>query len=296
MSSKRQRNGIDVLLIIFSFVPFLNTFTLLHFGGRIRDKKFTRNGWIILFVNIILVVVFILTFTLEYVDIAQLPYNTEPNVYDYVDRKEYDSALYSERKNIEGYYEYEAAYDKWKNSEEYTSAYRANRNFRSAIRGLRIGSVVASAIVNVIIFFYVISRKQYYFDRLNVPFAAERSTAYERIKDIVSAPDVSPPGTPTREPAEMTSGESSEKPIKTVDVNTASEDEIAALPGLTIVDGKRAVKYREENGPFRSGDDFFDKINAKPHIRVKIQDNVTASVSSSSGSDSDGKGSRAIDL
>lgn len=296
MSSEKKKNVVDILLIFFSFVPFLNTFTLLHFGGRIREKKFTRNGWIILFVNIVLMIIFILTFSLEYVRVAEIPYDKEPNVYDYVDRKEYDAADYSERKNIEGYYEYQEAYDKWKNSEEYLAAYRTNNNFHAAVRGLRIGVVIASLVVNMIVFFYMISRKQYYFDRLNAPSYAERTTAYERIKDVVSAPDVLSVQAPSNDLSEKNVQEAPAQQINIVDVNTASEEEIAALPGLTIIDAKRAVDYRRENGPFRTPDEFFEAIRVKPHIMVKIQDRVIASAQSSSGSDADGKGGRVIDL
>lgn len=293
MSSEKKKNVVDILLIFFSFVPFLNTFTLLHFGGRIRDKKFTRNGWIILFVNIVLMIIFILTFSLEYVRVAEIPYDKEPNVYDYVDRKEYDAADYSERKNIEGYYEYQEAYDKWKNSEEYLAAYSANNNFHAAVRGLRIGVVIASLVVNVIVFFYMISRKQYYFDRLNAPSYAKRTTAHERIKDVVSAPDVLSVQATSNDLSEKNVQEAQQ--INTVDVNTASEEEIAALPGLTIIDAKRAVDYRRENGPFRTSDEFFEAIRVKPHIMIKIQDLIAASAPVSVV-EPESKGKRSIDL
>lgn len=294
-TEKKKKSVIDILLIVFSFIPFLNTFTLLHFGGRIKDKRFTRNGWIILFVNILLIVVFFLTFSLEYVDVAQLPYDKEPNVYDYVDRQAYDNATYAEREALPGYYEYKDAYDKWKSSEEYVAAYNANRSFRSAMEGLRYGVAIAINVVNLVIFFYMISKKQYYFDRLDSMPDKNRAEVYERLKDAVPTQNGTDrqsavPAPPSQQPAH-----SPEPEIKTVDVNLATEEEIGALPGLTIIDGKRAVEYRNENGPFRSPDDFFEAIRVKPHVMVKLQDYVTASAPAAA-SEQEGKGSRVIDL
>lgn len=59
-----------------------------------------------------------------------------------------------------------------------------------------------------------------------------------------------------------------------IDVNNASEEEIATLPGVTIIDSKKAVAYREKNGGFRNIDEFYGCINAKPHIIANIMNSV----------------------
>lgn len=58
---------------------------------------------------------------------------------------------------------------------------------------------------------------------------------------------------------------------QTVDVNSAPEDEIAKIPGLTVIEAKRAVDYRTQNGGFKTKDEFFGVINAKPHIIARAE-------------------------
>lgn len=59
-----------------------------------------------------------------------------------------------------------------------------------------------------------------------------------------------------------------------LDINTATEEQFASLTGLTIVDAKKAVAYRNNKGSFNSIDEFFNCIKAKPHIIVKLQGQV----------------------
>lgn len=64
-------------------------------------------------------------------------------------------------------------------------------------------------------------------------------------------------------------------PVQTgVDVNSATAEALATLPGITIIDGKKAVSYREANGGFKNIDEFYSCINAKPHIIANIMNTV----------------------
>ena len=60
-----------------------------------------------------------------------------------------------------------------------------------------------------------------------------------------------------------------------VNVNTASEAEIEALPLINVVDAKKIIAYRNEHGSFKNLDEFFDSFTAKPHVIVKLQDKLT---------------------
>ncbi|MBR1530888.1 MAG: helix-hairpin-helix domain-containing protein, partial [Eubacterium sp.] len=81
-----------------------------------------------------------------------------------------------------------------------------------------------------------------------------------------------------------------------IDLNSATEDEIAALPGLTIVDAKRAISYRDEHNGFANTDDFFNAISAKPHIMVKIEPMVTVIAQQVQKPQEPAGGRRMIDL
>ena len=51
-----------------------------------------------------------------------------------------------------------------------------------------------------------------------------------------------------------------------VNINKASEEDFAAIPGISVIDAKRAIAHRDKAGRFNSTDEFFQVINAKPHI------------------------------
>ena len=62
-------------------------------------------------------------------------------------------------------------------------------------------------------------------------------------------------------------------PIKTIDINTASENELAALPGINIISAKKIIKYRELHNGFDSKEDFYAKMKINEKIQAKI-DNI----------------------
>jgi DNA uptake protein ComE-like DNA-binding protein len=65
-------------------------------------------------------------------------------------------------------------------------------------------------------------------------------------------------------------------PIQTVnsvplDLNHASELELAELPGVGAILAKKAIKERENRGGFRSLEDFSQPLGLKPHIVERIR-------------------------
>lgn len=59
-----------------------------------------------------------------------------------------------------------------------------------------------------------------------------------------------------------------------LDINNASEIEITALPGISIVMAKRIIKKREEIRGFKSLDDLFLFLKLKPHMQEQLRDLV----------------------
>lgn len=60
------------------------------------------------------------------------------------------------------------------------------------------------------------------------------------------------------------------------DINNCTEEEIAALPGISVIIAKRAVKRREEMGGFKSIDEFFALLKLKPHMQEQLRDLIYA--------------------
>lgn len=67
-----------------------------------------------------------------------------------------------------------------------------------------------------------------------------------------------------------------EKPVNVtkVDVNNASEVELTALPGISIVMSKKLIKKREEIGGFKSADDVFLFLHLRDHMQEQLRDKI----------------------
>lgn len=70
---------------------------------------------------------------------------------------------------------------------------------------------------------------------------------------ILARPD---PGSTPMVPVGGDEDTTGEDPQVTININTATADELEALPGVGDVTAARIIAYREENGPFRTVDDL----------------------------------------
>ncbi|MBI6874763.1 ComEA family DNA-binding protein [Clostridium aciditolerans] len=59
--------------------------------------------------------------------------------------------------------------------------------------------------------------------------------------------------------------------INIIDINTASESELASLPGIGLILAKKAINHRETKGYFNSVDEFSKILSLKPHILERIK-------------------------
>lgn len=60
------------------------------------------------------------------------------------------------------------------------------------------------------------------------------------------------------------------KPVEKTDINNASEVELTALPGISIVMAKKIIKKREEIGGFKNINDFFLFLRLKTHMKEQL--------------------------
>lgn len=86
-------------------------------------------------------------------------------------------------------------------------------------------------------------------------------------------------------------------PVHSVDVNSATADEIAALPGINIVQAKKIVESRDKYGLFASEEDFFKRANIKDFFAEKLRPVITIKKSKQHPENNDGEEqSRIVDF
>lgn len=59
--------------------------------------------------------------------------------------------------------------------------------------------------------------------------------------------------------------------VEKLDINNATEVEITALPGISIVLSKKIIKKREEIGGFKTVEDLFIFLKLKPHMESQLR-------------------------
>lgn len=57
---------------------------------------------------------------------------------------------------------------------------------------------------------------------------------------------------------------------KLIDVNSCTEDELLQLPGIGVIEAKKAINFGNNN-EFNSVDEFIQVLNIKPHFAEKIR-------------------------
>ena len=63
-----------------------------------------------------------------------------------------------------------------------------------------------------------------------------------------------------------------------LNINTATEAELSALPGVNIVTAKKAIKYIEKNGAFESVDEFIEKMKIKDVFADQIRNVICTKI------------------
>ncbi|OCA87832.1 hypothetical protein A8F94_08300 [Bacillus sp. FJAT-27225] len=111
----------------------------------------------------------------------------------------------------------------------------------------------------------------------------QQTPAYEKTTEMNVSPKGNLTDVPEQEriapkPAEIVQS-SLEEPL--LDLNEATEEELAQLPGVGLILAKRAVSERTKKGGFRSLDEFTELLNLKPHNIEKIRLLATVKASES---------------
>ena len=296
-SNLKDRFG-NTFFFVFAFIPFLQWIPCFIMNGRVRTKRLIIMG----FVNIAaLMALIIVPSTVDgYIDSNHVPYPKAPAEADYWgktynDFKDWDAydAARDEWLKSEGYKEYSKAMDAYHESEAYKAAQQHNMdlyNLRGNVSAVTGFASFALYLVYLVLIFFVERYK--YLEALSNRSGAgaarevtqtlkrERKNSTSRTSRTTRT--TSNGKTTTTRTEEIIFHENREiadvvpdTVSSIVNVNTASEAEIEALPLINVVDAKKIIAYRNEHGSFKNLDEFFDSFTAKPHVIVKLQDKLT---------------------
>lgn len=110
---------------------------------------------------------------------------------------------------------------------------------------------------------------------------AQSSTVRERVRDFIKDDPNGPANTLGESAGLVSAQRSSPQPGSAsftarntsliIEVNNATEQEIATLPGMTDILAKRVVALRQERGDFSSLDEFSAVLGLKPHIVERLR-------------------------
>ncbi|WP_052037950.1 ComEA family DNA-binding protein [Clostridium drakei] len=90
--------------------------------------------------------------------------------------------------------------------------------------------------------------------------------------------------------------ENKNETMSSIDINTASENELAALPGIGLILAKKAVNHRETKGYFNSVDEFAEILSLKPHVLQRVKPLITVSKIENKTDESSNKSGRIVDF
>ena len=121
-------------------------------------------------------------------------------------------------------------------------------------------------------------------------FYTEGKINTELIKKY-TAEDIENIKQPSQQPPELT-----ENNFDTIDINSASAQEISSLPGLNIIMAKKAVNYRNKYGEFKSEADFFKAAGIKDFFKPAISKIINIKKCVNKPSEINDDGGRIVDL
>lgn len=294
MAAKKDKSFANNFFFVFAFIPYMQWVPCFIMNGHVRTKRYILMG----FVNIVLLIalIFIPMFSESYAYNNMITYPKAPAESEYwgksyddfkvdgkIDWDAYDKEKLEWSKSPE-YKKYEKALEEYYASEEYKFAAENNQRlhtFENTVSFISISTGFVLYFVYMVLIFFVeryryleaLDRKNHDNDVAEVKKIlnkeAKKKTNTTSKKETNTNEDII-----THQNKEI-ADVSPDSVSGLLNVNSATEAEIEALPLINIVDAKKIIAYRELHGEFRDIDEFFASFNAKPHVIVKLQNNVT---------------------
>lgn len=300
------------LYVIFALFPVINCAAFFHMQGRVKNKKWNIMGWVVLALNIVLLTCLFLSQIVSNPYIHD--YTKMPSVEDYCGKYYYNDPDYSDSDEYalyeEAYDEWQALPEVREIEEKRNTFYRN----REIVMGVLTSATVLFNLVILIDVAFVekpkylralanqsnrdaVTERMRSFGGTNNAYgnyntpntrAQQIQNNYASVQNNQNAPAYQQPvyqqnTQPMHQPVQNTQPAQNYQQTQPLvqnsgmlDINTMTEEQFASLRGLTIIDAKKAVSYRNEHDGFNSVDEFFSVIKAKPHIIVGVENQLYA--------------------
>lgn len=296
------------LYTIFSFIPVLNCIPFFHMHSRIENKRWALLGWFSIIVQILIIIALFFIPSIQYSNAPERPRYSDvagvnPSVEDFMSQEQkakyYEDSSYinsTEFKLSEEYENYQQAYEQywvdlreWEQRPEIAAQISEYENYGSVWGGILIALCIAFFIIYLLLIIISFTERPRYLKLLAQNENKNSiTTRIKSVKDNRNNIDENQNTKPKNAPTNSTA--------KT-DINSADEDALSTLKGITIIDAKKAIAYREEHGGFNNTGEFFACINAKPHIIAAIEEQLTVGdYKTKKTSRSENNGKRQLDL
>lgn len=300
------------LYVIFALFPVLNCAAFFHMSGRVKNKKWNIMGWVILILNIVLLISTFLS-QIVYCPYTQ-DLTKKPKVEDYCGKNYYNDPDYRDSDEYalyeEAYDEWKALPEVKEIDEKINTFYR---NKEIVIGVLMSATLLFNLVILIDVAFVekpkylralanqsnkdAVAERMKSFSGANTAYGnyitpnahgQQSQNNYASVQNYQNTPAYQQPvyqqnAQPMYQPVQNTQPAQSNQQARTIvqnssmlDINSMTEEQFASLRGLTIIDAKKAVSYRNEHGGFNSVDEFFSVIKAKPHIIVGIENQLFA--------------------
>lgn len=90
-----------------------------------------------------------------------------------------------------------------------------------------------------------------------------------------AAPELPKAGAPEPQKAKVSGQPETDEKVSILDINACTEEELSALPGVSVAAAKKAVAYRAEQNGFSDADDFYRAAGLKPHFIAQLEGRLT---------------------
>lgn len=109
----------------------------------------------------------------------------------------------------------------------------------------------------------------------------ERENRQQLEQKLAKSEQAAPVQVPRQEAVEMPRTETvpveePQQEVKRLNVNNCTEEELCALPGISIIEAKKMSELRQTRGDFATVEQFVAAIGIKPHVAARIVDRLYA--------------------